>query len=78
MAITDELFCTYSAAVGLVELDEKGEVKAVVAEATPEPETTTKVGIDIASCAFPDHLQINCSFADCRPCQDLSCSGDGL
>ncbi|CAL8464918.1 g4453 [Coccomyxa elongata] len=29
-------------AVGLVELDEKGEVKAVVAEATPEPDTTPK------------------------------------
>lgn len=45
MAIS-ELFCTCSAAVGLVELDEKGEVKAVVAEAepTPKPGTASKVG----------------------------------
>ena len=39
-----------------MELDDKGEVKAVVAEAQPAPESdaTSKVGTNMAFCAVPD------------------------
>ena len=43
-----------------MELDDKGEVKAVVAEAqpTPESDTTSKVGKSMAFCAVSDRFLV--------------------